>query len=55
MGIWRPITDEATHYHADYVDPYWAPTLLETEQIGQHIFYRAPYHGDLPLRRLTDA
>jgi spore germination cell wall hydrolase CwlJ-like protein len=48
MGLSRPLTDEATHYHASYVDPYWAPGLLKTERIGRHIFYRSPYHGDLP-------
>ena len=30
----------ATHYHADYVRPYWAPTLVKLNQIGAHIFYR---------------
>jgi spore germination cell wall hydrolase CwlJ-like protein len=30
----------ATHYHADYVAPYWAPTLVKLAQVGQHIFYR---------------
>jgi hypothetical protein len=30
----------ATHYHAVYVAPYWAPTLVKMTQIGQHIFYR---------------
>ena len=30
----------ATHYHADYVSPYWAPTLYKIVQIGRHIFYR---------------
>ena len=30
----------ATHYHAAYVAPYWAPTLVKMKQIGQHIFYR---------------
>ena len=30
----------ATHYHADYVAPYWAPTLLKIAQVGTHIFYR---------------
>ncbi|MDO8378372.1 cell wall hydrolase [Phenylobacterium sp.] len=30
----------ATHYHADYVAPYWAPTLVKMKQIGAHIFYR---------------
>ena len=30
----------ATHYHARYVSPYWAPTLVKMTQVGQHIFYR---------------
>jgi hypothetical protein len=30
----------ATHYHADYVHPWWAPTLNKLDQIGAHIFYR---------------
>jgi spore germination cell wall hydrolase CwlJ-like protein len=30
----------ATHYHASYVAPYWAPTLVKLKQVGQHIFYR---------------
>ena len=30
----------ATHYHADYVAPYWAPTLYKINTIGRHIFYR---------------
>ena len=32
----------ATHYHADYVAPYWAPRLAKIAQIGAHIFYRWP-------------
>lgn len=30
----------ATHYHANYVAPYWSPTLLKIGTIGAHIFYR---------------
>ena len=30
----------ATHYHAAYVAPYWAPGLTKMTQVGQHIFYR---------------
>ncbi len=33
---------EATHYHADYVAPQWAPLLSKIAAIGQHIFYRWP-------------
>jgi spore germination cell wall hydrolase CwlJ-like protein len=36
----RGITEGSTHYHADYVAPYWAPTLDRVTQIGAHIFYR---------------
>ena len=32
----------ATHYHADYVAPYWAPMLAKISKIGAHIFYRWP-------------
>mgnify|MGYP003575010326 CR=1 FL=1 len=32
----------ATHYHADYVAPYWAPRLAKLTKIGAHIFYRWP-------------
>lgn len=30
----------ATHYHADYVAPYWSPNLVKVAQVGAHIFYR---------------
>ncbi|WP_240782028.1 cell wall hydrolase [Qipengyuania sediminis] len=29
----------ATHYHANYVVPYWAPTLDKAATVGAHIFY----------------
>lgn len=29
----------ATHYHANYVRPYWAPKLKRLSKIGRHIFY----------------
>lgn len=38
----------ATHYHADYVAPYWAPTLYKITQIGRHIFYRWTGPSGLP-------
>jgi spore germination cell wall hydrolase CwlJ-like protein len=37
-------TDGATNYHAVSVQPVWAPTLQETTQIGNHIFYRGASH-----------
>jgi len=30
----------ATHYHANYVVPYWASSLVKTDVEGAHIFYR---------------
>jgi len=30
----------ATHYHANYVVPYWASTLAKNAVVGAHIFYR---------------
>ena len=37
--VFAPV-GHATHYHADYVLPYWADSLDKTVQIGRHIFYR---------------
>ena len=34
----------ATHYHADYVVPYWASSLAKTAVVGAHLFYR--WSGD---------
>lgn len=39
-GMVEPSVGVSTHYHADYVSPYWAPTLVKLAQIGAHIFYR---------------
>ena len=36
------IVGGATHYHANYVSPYWAPSLVRVATIGAHIFYRRP-------------
>lgn len=46
-GQVEPTVGNATHYHADYVAPYWAPTVAKVAQIGAHIFYR--WAGDLGL------
>ena len=39
--VFAPV-GHATHYHADYVLPYWADSLDKSVQIGRHIFYRLP-------------
>jgi len=33
-------TKGATHYHANYVNPYWADDMQRTVVVGKHIFYR---------------
>jgi hypothetical protein len=38
----------ATHYHTDYVDPWWAPTVVKVAQVGAHIFYRWPGRAGQP-------
>ncbi len=38
---WRKdTTGGATNYHASTTEPVWAPTLVKTGQIGNHVFYR---------------
>ena len=32
----------AMFYHADYVQPYWAASMIEVAKIGRHIFYSKP-------------
>lgn len=31
---------EMTHYHADYVSPYWAESYEQVAVVGAHIFYK---------------
>jgi spore germination cell wall hydrolase CwlJ-like protein len=38
-SVYAPV-GYATHYHADYVVPYWASTLAKNAVVGAHIFYR---------------
>ncbi len=38
--IWLKEVGSATHYHATYVKPDWAPTMKRVGKIGLHIFYR---------------
>jgi N-acetylmuramoyl-L-alanine amidase len=33
-------TYDSTHYHADYVDPYWNEYMVFKAKIDTHIFYR---------------
>jgi spore germination cell wall hydrolase CwlJ-like protein len=45
MGLNTPVTNNATHYHTDYVNPYWKAGMVETATLGTHIFYRFPKTG----------
>jgi hypothetical protein len=45
MGLAKPVTNKATHYHTNYVNPVWSAGLVETKTIGTHIFYRFPKTG----------
>src|SRR5215213_2789465 len=38
-AVYAPV-GYATHYHANYVVPYWASTLAKNAVVGAHIFYR---------------
>ncbi len=37
--VFAPV-GQATHYHANYVVPYWASSLVKTHIEGAHLFYR---------------
>ena len=38
-AVYEPV-GLATHYHANYVLPYWAASLVKTRVEGAHLFYR---------------
>lgn len=39
-GTVTDISQGATHYHAKYVNPYWADDMAVVLEVGQHIFYK---------------
>tara|TARA_R110000823_G_C15843873_1_gene491464 strand:+ start:307 stop:720 length:414 start_codon:yes stop_codon:yes gene_type:complete len=39
-GTVTDISEGATHYHAKYVNPYWAGDMTVVLEVGQHIFYK---------------
>ncbi len=41
-GLYAPVSRDATHYHANYVTPYWAEKLTPTATVGTHKFYKFP-------------
>ena len=42
-SVYGPV-GHATHYHASYVQPWWAASLTRAVSVGSHIFYR--WRGD---------
>lgn len=45
VGVQSPLLaslSASTHYHADYVHPYWAKHFTLTGRIGSHYFYYDP-------------
>ena len=42
-GVRVPSLAHSTYYHADYVKPLWAKSVVKIQQVGQHIFYKKPY------------
>jgi len=40
QGKYGDITEGATHYHSDKVNPYWSSSLNQTVIINNHIFYK---------------
>jgi spore germination cell wall hydrolase CwlJ-like protein len=40
-AVYRPV-GLATHYHTDWVRPYWSPSLEKLAQVGTHLFFRWP-------------
>lgn len=58
-----PAVGMATHYHTNWVHPYWSATLDKVAQVDTHLFFRwrgnwgrkaafaAAYNGDEPYQR----
>ncbi len=46
QGYARPVTQRATHYHTQAVNPVWSSGLVETTRIGSHVFYRFPNRSE---------
>jgi spore germination cell wall hydrolase CwlJ-like protein len=43
-GKVNAVVGNATYYHANYVNPSWASSMIKVATIGTHVFYR-PRHG----------
>jgi len=47
-GFVMKAVGSATHYHTQWVVPWWRPTVSKVAQVGAHIFYRWPGALGLP-------
>ena len=44
----------ATHYHTDWVHPWWSPKLVKLAQVQTHLFFRWPgYWGSAAAARMA--
>lgn len=44
----------ATHYHTDWVHPWWSPELVKLAQVDTHLFFRWPgYWGSAQAARMA--
>jgi hypothetical protein len=48
QGYTRPVTQRATHYHTREINPIWSSGLVQTANIGSHVFYRFPNRVEAP-------
>jgi spore germination cell wall hydrolase CwlJ-like protein len=55
-AVYRPV-GYATHYHTDWVVPYWSASLEKISAVGSHLFFRwAGWWGTPPaFRRAVDS
>ena len=47
-GFVQKDVGEATHYHTQWIMPWWAPTVTKVAQVGVQIFYRWPGNLGMP-------
>ena len=48
-GFVDPTVGLATHYHTNWVYPYWSPSLSKLAQVGTHLFFGWPGSWGGPL------
>ena len=51
-AVYAPVGN-ATHYHTDWVHPYWSPKLVKLARVETHLFFRWPgYWGSRSAMRI---